>query len=244
MQRVAVTTAALLLAMSRVAPADAPAKRHLVYAFTVGVASDQHDQDSSVRYNGMNGAGGQAVYGTGDTSYKGNASDSGQITVDYQGIEADGGLVVSVAEAARDRTSAASTCVVYASTNVRCLGNLVNPEEFSVLRTLAPKFFDPSALDANRHWKVVAEAAGVEINFTATPQGGTVMTIDSQRNEKRGNGESTAATAKYTYDYSRDLPTQLKEYTTLREQSGVGKYTNITVDVTANLVSDSLAPKS
>jgi hypothetical protein len=230
------------LGCERIAQADPPSKRHLVYSFTVGVVSDQHAKDAAVQYNGMNASGGQPVFGTGDTSYKGNASDKGEITVDYLGIEADGGLVVNVAETARtNRTAASNTCVVYANTNVICGATNTNPEEYSILRTLSPRFFDPTALDANRHWKVNNESAGVSIDFIATPAGTGVVTIDSQRSVKSKSGDTTQATAKYAYELTRFLPDTIKEYTTMRLESGVGQYTNITIDVQANLTSDSLA---
>jgi hypothetical protein len=224
--------------------ADTPSKRHLVYTFSVGVLSDQHAQSSAVSYSGLatGHTDSSPVFGTGDTSYKGNASDKGEITVDYQGIEADGGLVVSVAEAARtNRTAPATTCVIYANTNVLCAGSNVYPEELSVVRALSPRFFDPSALDKNRHWKVSAGNGVVVIDFTATPTGTGLVSIDSQRVEKTKSGDTTQATAQYDYDFTKFVPTTLKEYTTMRQETGVGQYTNITIDVRATLTSDSLA---
>lgn len=242
MRRLLFFSVVVVLTATLAVQALAGSKRHLVYNFTVGVMSDEHAKDAAVQYNGMSAGGGQPVYGTGDTSYRGTASDSGQVVVDYEGVEADGGLVVTVEETARtNRTSAATPCVVYANTNVVCGGSNVNPEEITVLRTLSPKFFDPTLLDANRHWHVTVGRSGVAIDFTASPLGVGLMTINSQRSEKSKGGDSIDATASYTYAYERCLATTLKEYTTERHELGVGQYTNVTIDVTASLVSDSLA---
>lgn len=178
---------------------------------------------------------------TGDSSQSGTASDKGEITVDYGGVEADGGLVVTVAETARtNRTALPNTCVVYANTNIICGTGTTNPEELAIIRTLSPKFFDPSALDANRHWHVAQESAGVSIDFTAKP-GGDGMTIDSQRTEKSKSGDSLTATASYAYDTAHFAPKSLKEYTQIRTQSMPGQYMNVITDITASLVSDSAA---
>lgn len=224
------------------AQAQAPPKRHLVFSYTVGIVSDQHEKSSAVTFSGSaNGGNGGNMFGTGDNAYKGQASDKGQITADIGGVEADGGLIVTISETGRDRNSAPTTCVVYATTNVICPGTTFFPEEVSIIRVLSPKFFDPAALDAKRHWNVNAAGGGVNIDFTATPQGADVVQIDSQRNEKTPQGDTTNATAKYTYAFTRLVPTSLKEYTTIRQELGPGQYANVTLDVTADLVSDSSA---
>lgn len=246
MQRLLFLLAVLSIAFS-VSPASASADqpaaiRHLVYTFDVGVQSDSHDTDSAVRFNGTaNGGNGGEVTGTGDTSYGGVGSDMGQILVDVQGIETDGGLVVSVSEKAKNyRNAGATACVVYANTNVVCGVGTVNPEEISVLRTLSPHFFDPSYLDAKKHWHEGSDAAGIGIDYTVTAMNNDVVTIDAQRSEKfqgssRGSQESTA---KYTYDMDKLMPTSITEYTTIRVETGPGQYSNITIDLKANLASD------
>jgi hypothetical protein len=221
---VAITT----LGCGRIALADAPSKRHLVYDFTVGVSSTQHFNSSQA--------------GTGDNAIAGVVADKGQISVDYLGVESDGGLVVNVSEAAHaTRTLAATTCVVYANTNVLCGSANVNPEEYSIIRTLSPKFFDATALDANRHWKVEVANAGVSIDFTAAPGANGVLSIDSKRVEKSVSGDLTNAEGKYTYEIARFLPTSIKEYTKMHQQSRPGAYADITIDLQATLTSDSLA---
>src|SRR5215469_15827976 len=108
---------AMIAATLSTAQADSSSKRHLVYSFTIGVQSDQHmnqvmDSRSNQYVQSMN---------SGDSSQKGAASDRGEITVDYGSVEADGGLVVTVAETARtNRTAQPNTCVVYPNTSTIC----------------------------------------------------------------------------------------------------------------------------
>ncbi|MBV8638339.1 MAG: hypothetical protein JO322_09655 [Candidatus Eremiobacteraeota bacterium] len=244
MQRLLFLLAVLSIAFS-VSPASAAAdqpaaQRHLVYTFDVGIQNDSHDTNSAVRFNGEGN--GSVVTGTGDTQYQGTGSDMGQISVDVQGVETDGGLVVSVSEQAKKyRTAGATTCVVYANTNVVCGAGTVNPEEISVMRTLSPHFFDSTALDAKKHWHEGSDAAGIGIDYTVMGIDNGIVTIDAQRNEKfQGSTRgTTSSTAKYTYDMNKLMPTAITEYTTIREETGPGQYSNITIDLKATLATDS-----
>jgi hypothetical protein len=218
---------------------DAP-QRHLVYNFTVGVQNDTHDTDSQLKLNNVTGGN---VEGTGDTSYLGVASDSGTIPVDVFGVEPDGGLVVKVSENGTrgDRKAAAVECVVYPTTNVICASGEVFPEELAVVRTLSPKFFDPSSLDARHHWHEGNDAAGVSLDFTAGTPAGTVVPISENDDEKvqGGQGSTLHGTDTYSYDMAKNVSTQLKEYDTIRKQMGPGQYSNIIIDITATLATDS-----
>ncbi len=218
------------------ASADTPAsKRHLVYSFNVGITNDTREATSAIA----------AVTGrsnSGQASYNGMASDKGEITVDISGVEPDGGLVLTVSETARTNRSAAPvTCVVYSNTNVLCGSGQVNPEETAIIRTLSPKFFDPSALDAKRHWHIEGGNGSVEMDFTVTPQSNGMLTIDGERKETIGgaNRGTVSASAKYVYDSAKYMPQSLTEYTTIRQETGPGQFANITTDITAQLVSDS-----
>ncbi len=220
----------------------ASTERHLVYDFTVGVQTSNTSQTSAAQETQ-----GGNVPGYGYNDMAAGDSDKGQISVDVKGVEADGGLVVDVSETSvrSNRGSAASTCVVYPNTNVMCGAADVHPEAVSVLRTLSPKFFDPGALDANRHWQVSNPAAGVTIDFRAGPSaGGPTVTIDAERVEKYTNGSSVNSNAKYAYDLTKLVPTSLTEYQTIRQQNGAGAYSTVTFDTTATLVSDSGSGKS
>ncbi|HTZ55073.1 MAG TPA: hypothetical protein VMB20_08400 [Candidatus Acidoferrum sp.] len=239
--RIIPALAAIALAISAVpAAAQQTVERHLVYNFTVGVQNDTHDTDASSRH--VNDAGGANANGTGDTSYEGIASDSGTIPVDVFGVEPDGGLVVKVSESGThgSRNAAAVECVVYPTTNTICASGQVYPEELAVIRTLSPKFFDPSALDAKHHWHQGSDAAGVSLDFIAGPPAGTVVPISEDDNEKVSGiqGSTLHGTDTYSYDMAKSVSTQLKEYDTIRKQTGPGQYSNIVIDITAQLATD------
>lgn len=214
--------------------AQAKPTRHLVYDFTVGTKSDSIAQNDEM------------ATGSATSDLGGSGSDAGQVIVDISGVEPDGGLVLAVSETSRSNHAAKpATCVVYANTNVVCGAGDVHPEETSVIRTLSPKFFDASNLDAHHHWQVSNAAAGVTIDFTATPNAdGSSVAIASERHEKASNGNSVDAEGKYAYDMAKLLPTSLSEYQTIRQQNGAGAYTTIIIDVTAKLASDSGLAKS
>jgi hypothetical protein len=215
-------------------------QRHLVFDFSVGVQNDTHDTDASSKFS--NDAGGANVNGTGDTSYLGIASDKGTIPVDVFGVEPDGGLVVKVSENGQNvRKAAPVECVVYPTTNVICASGQVYPEELAVIRTLSPKFFDPSTLDAKHHWHQGSDAAGVSLDFTAGTPAGTIVPISENDDEKVAGGQSSTmhGTDNYSYDMSKNVSTQLKEYDTIRKQMGPGQYANIIIDITAQLATDS-----
>jgi hypothetical protein len=236
--------AVLALAVTALpAVAQQTIQRRLVYSFTVGVQNDTHDTDSQLKENGTanRGAGGDTS-GTGDTSYMGVASDKGTIPVDVFGVEPDGGLVVRVSEVGQNvRKAAPVECVVYPTTNVICASGEVFPEELAVIRTLSPKFFDPSALDAKHHWHQGSDAAGVSLDFVAGTPAGTVVPISEIDDEKVAGGQSSTmhGTDTYSYDMAKNVSTQLKEYDTIRKQTGAGQYSNIIIDITAQLATDS-----
>ena len=225
MYRLLSSIAMLGIALSCVTTASAQEiKRTLVFNYSVGVQNTTRLQSDSSQA---------------DVNH--NASDKGTITVGIEGVEADGGLVTSVSEKSLSGTRSSSpvTCVVYPSTNIVCATGVVQPEEYSVLRPLSPKFFDPTALDANRHWKVAD--GGVTIDFTATPQSSGLIDINAQRTEKMSGAQrgSVEATAKYVYDMGRLTPVSLTEYQTIRAETGAGTFGNLTVDFSATLATDS-----
>lgn len=208
--------------MQALAGAQTQPQRQLVYSYTVGVNNSSSDSSMS-QYS---------------DNTSNSTSDLGQITVGIIGVEADGGLVITVAENGRsNRTVAPATCVVYSSTNVECGAQVVTPEETSVVRALNPKFFDTSALDAKRHWRIAPAGSGVTIDYAATPVQNGVTTISGTRDESAQN-TTTHSEMTYTYDTSKLLPTQVKEYETVRVQAPTQQSTS-TVDITASLVSDS-----
>ena len=220
-------------------------QRHLVYDFSVGVQNDSHDTDASQKLL----TGGGTAYGTGDTDYASLVSDDGTIDVNVFGLEPDGGLVVKVDEHAlrTNRTLEPVECVIYPTTNTVCGAGQVNPEEMAVLRTLSPKFFDPSALDSKHHWHEGSNAAGVSLDFTAGTPNGNVVPISLDDDETVGGiqGSTLHGSDTYSYDMAKTITTQLKEYDTIRKQTGAGQYTNTVIDITATLATDtSVAAKN
>jgi hypothetical protein len=235
-----VLVASLVCAVATPAFAQEQPLRHLVYSFTIGVQNDTHDTNANGRSYDSSGM--ITAVGTGDTSYKGVGSDKGTIAVDVMNEEPDAGLVVKVSEDGQNtRKAAAVECVVYPTTNVVCGSGEVFPEELAVIRTLSPKFFNPSALDAQHHWHQGNTDAGVSLDFMAGTPAGTIVPISETDDEKvqGGQGSMLHGTDTYSYDTAKDIPTQLKEYDTVRKQMGPGQYSNIVIDITAQLATDS-----
>jgi hypothetical protein len=238
MQRMFLSASAVLGIVVFCSPAAALAQaqptRHLVYNFSVGIKQDSVQENNEM------------ATGAETSDLGGSNSDKGQIMVDVSGVEPDGGLVVIVSEAARGNHSAKPvTCVVYPDTSEVCGAGDVHPEETVVLRTLSPKFFDASNLDANHHWQVANAGAGVKIDFTANPGAdGVSVAITAERVQKATNGNTEVANAKYAYDTTKLIPTSLSEYQTLRQQNGAGAYSTTVIDTTATLASDSGLAKS
>jgi len=212
-----------LLASTLIAAASP--QRVLVYSFSVGINNRSVDSAMGEQSNVQNN----------------EVSDTGTITVSALGLEADGGLVVNVAEQARtNRTSAPATCVIYSNTNVVCGASVMTPEETSVLRSLNPKFLDPTALDAKGHWHI-APGPGVSIDFTASKAGDGLSisgTMDEDSSQGTVHSEMT-----YSYDPASAVTTKVHEYQTIRQTSGTSNAVT-TVEVDANLTSDSMASKS
>ncbi len=211
-----------LLASVLVGVATTPV-RTLVYSFTVGVTNASSDASMATQSNNT----------------RGQTSDLGTITITVRGVEPDGGLVVDIAEAARtNRSVAPATCVTYSSTNVIC-GATVTPEETSVLRTLNPKFFDPSALDTKGHWSIATPASsGVTIDYIAA-KSATPGSVDISGTRDEKSPQTTVhSEMTYAYDTAKLVSTQVKEYQTIRVNQGAQRSV-ITVDITANLTTDS-----
>ncbi|HET9028734.1 MAG TPA: hypothetical protein VFN49_01040, partial [Candidatus Aquilonibacter sp.] len=127
--------------MLLVAPLGARAQslRHLVYTFTVGINSSQHDTTAANGISSMAAPGeSNQILSSGDNAYNGEVSDKGEISLDIVGMRPDGGLVVTANESAKERHERDDTCVVYASTNALCTDPATYQEIYAVIRTLSP----------------------------------------------------------------------------------------------------------
>jgi len=211
------------LLASMLIAADAP-ERVLVYSFNVGINNRNTD----------------TAMGEYTNVQRNVNSDLGTITVSVIGLEADGGLVVNVAESARtNRSVAPATCVIYSNTNVVCGTAVVTPEETSVLRSLNPKFLDPTTLDAKGHWHM-APGHGVTIDYTLNKDADG-FSVSGTRDENAAQG-TVHSEMTYGYDPAKVVATSVHEYETIRQLSGTSAGLS-TIEVQATLTSDSLSPK-
>jgi hypothetical protein len=109
----------------------------------------------------------------------------------------------------------------------------------SVLRSLNPKFYDASSVDSKGQWHVGDSSGPVSITFSAAKGTGSMLEITADRLEQGGPPTyKSNSNAKYAYDTAAAVAKSLTEYQTIRQQQGAGKYANITVDVTAQLATD------
>jgi len=141
----ALTIAGVFVASSAaMSPAqENPPIRHLVYDFAVGIESTLTVHDSGIGQGGERGGPPGIPSGTGVNDVRGGTSDEGTITVDVRQQSADGGLVVSVSEVAKNaRTAKPALCALYGyNLTVVCDPNVkINEEEIALLRVLGRNF--------------------------------------------------------------------------------------------------------
>ncbi len=228
--------------------------RHLVYNFSVGIQSDTRavatlppQATEPVVRQGGSGApiNDQGPRGQTTTSSEssGVASDSGAINVDVFTPQADGGLHVRVSEASRSNHTAPVDCIVYPSTSVDC-GARISAEAALVLSTLSPQFFQPSMLDAKNHWSPSTNVPDLSLDFSASAPKGSVVWITEDRNQKfsGGTGGTLRGSATFTYDTVKRVSTDIKDHETLQRGES-GQSSNLTIDTTATLTSDSETAK-
>jgi hypothetical protein len=254
--RTLILTSAMAMLLASPANAQESPTRHLVYNFTIGVQSDSHAIVAAAPQlpaGGEVGGGpsvahindqGPATKSATSTESSGVASDGGTITVDVFSPQADGGLHVRVSEASRHNTTKPIDCIVYPSTSVNCDTRISN-EAALVLSTLSPTFFQPAALDARNHWSEGANVPGLTLDFTASAPSGSIVSITEERNQKftSGTGGTLRGTATFTYDTVKRVSTDVKDHETLQQGEG-GQSSNLTVNITATLTSDSGTAKN
>jgi len=256
--RVAAIAAALTMAFGATATADTPAPvRHLVYDFTYSNTQTQTAHDSGISSSdsdakgavGSSGSLAAAAPSSGMAQSSAAASDRGQIVVDINRVQPDGGLVVSISENAHDKRSALpATCVVYGNTNMVCdTSKQINTEELALLRVLGSNFVDPAQIDAKNHWRVDQSGATNSdvADYSIAATNGNVMKIASLRVLKETGAQGFTATTNgtITYDAQRLVPLGLIEDEILRQNGGMGSYTEVRTQTGLSLVSDSAASK-
>ena len=231
--------AALAAAPCLAAPAPL---RHLVYKFNVGI-----QLSSTVHDSGFSGGGGGGGAGVSDN--RASSADEGQIVVDITGVSADGGVVVSVSEIAKNaRSSQPATCVVYGSNlAIICDPNgKVNDEEFVIVRFIGKNFVAPGST-TGAHWQVSDELpAGSETNtFTVTGAQNGSLTINEDRVQKIAGAhpfdQTTNGTIAYNTNYT--VPTTVHEIGVKRQNQGAQDYVTTRTFTDLSLVSDSMGAK-
>ena len=244
MNKFLLSTLTAALAATTVAPslaAGAPL-RHIVYNFKIGIQQSTTQHDS-----GFSGGGGGVGSGVSDS--KSATADEGQIVVDVTGSSADGGLVISVSENAKEqRSSVPATCVVYgANLAIVCDPNgKVNDEEFSIIRYIGKNFIAPGATAVGSKWRVGDNlSAGNEINdFVVTAANGPMLTINEDRTQKvsGAHGFDQTITGTIGYNAMYTVPTALHEQTIRRQNQGAQDYMTVRVFTDLTLASDSAQP--
>jgi hypothetical protein len=249
----ALALSALVAVTAGAPPAGAPL-RHLVYTFSWGTSNTTEVHTSGMG-DGSPGSSGTTMgaptssgSASGLSSFNASVNDKGTITVDVLREQPnDHGLVVTVSEQAQDNRSAATaTCVVFGNTDVICDPNAkINYEELTLLRFLGSNFVDPNQIDAKQHWKV-GESNGtyaISADYTIASNANGVMKIDEDRIVSPTKTESSTINATIGYDFNRQIPTAITEYSIERRERGE-QYTTVKTETVLNLQADSMAAKT
>lgn len=237
--RFTISLAAAAALTASVAQADGAAPiRHLVYNFDVTLSTTATMHDS-----GIGGDGGPS----GSTDYHSGTSDEGTITVDVLQVQPDTGLVVQIAEQARNRRDAVPTeCVTYGNGAVVCdqSHGQLNEEEMTLLRFLGRNFINKALIDAKNHWQYGASDAqsSETSDYTLGAKHGDIVGITYQRllkvNGARGYDATTDGSM--SYNQTLNLPVSVKEETVTRKNTGPGNYDTTRQDMTFSLAQDSM----
>lgn len=237
--RFSISLAAAAALTASVALADGPAPiRHLTYKFDITLSTTSTVHDSGIGGDGP---------ASGSSEFHGGSSDEGTITVDVMQVQPDSGLVVQVAEQARNRRDAVPTmCVVYGNGATVCdqsKGQL-NEEEMTLLRFLGRNFVNPALMDAKKHWQYASsDAQAKESNdYTITKSTGDVLDIAYQRVLNVGGVGAFDATTdgSLTYNQKLSVPVSVSEETTTRKNTGAGNYDTVRQQMAFSLTGDSM----
>jgi len=237
---IAAVTALLFSCFVPAAAEAAFAPYQLVYSFTWGTQTDLEVHSSGIDSQ----AGANA--GSGVTDFTGGIGDRGTITVGVIAEQPDNGLVIKVSEQAeKTRSAPAASCVVYGTTGVICDPNaVVNPEEMTLIRFLAPNFVDPGSIDAHQHWDIqnATSQYSLRADYQIAKNADGIMTIDETREIKQQQPSIATTNVNTTigYDFNRTIPTSVNEYSIERSQADMGQYQKVKTQTVLDLKSDSL----
>jgi hypothetical protein len=221
----------------------------LVYNFSYSASqniSARDAQDNAEQVGPSQGGGYGLVGGSnGISHYGGSLTDQGTMTVDIISKQPDGGLVVSISENGENiRRAPPATCVVYGSTQVICDPNkTVYTEEYTLLRFLGSNFVDPNQLDAKKHWTIAQNGNDINVaaDYTIDSDENGVMQIGEKRTIKDlGVGHlTTNIETQIGYDFSRSIPTSVKEYAQQYTDAGIKGTSRTIYQTTLTLASSS-----
>jgi hypothetical protein len=214
----------------------------LVYAFTYSSAEDVYARDSQNPAEAIDPG---ARNGSGASHYHGALADKGTMTLHLLRQQPDGALVLTISEQGEDiRRAPPAECVVYGNTHVLCDPNkTLYTEEYTLLRFLGRNFVDPNQLDANHHWAIAQDSAGLNVHadYVVNSTSDGKMQITETRSLRRTGGGSltTDIQTKIGYDFVKSLPTSIDEYVTQRRDNGVTGTTTTVYQTTLTLVESS-----
>lgn len=189
--------------------------------------------------------GGSGGADSGMVDNTGGSSDKGTIVVDVVREQPDSGLVIVVSEQGQEtRKAPPATCVVFNDTTTICDPNQkVTAEELTLLRFLGAHFVDPSNLDAKGHWHVERDGASSTVaDYTISKNNNGVMTIDEVRVVKESSAKPLTTNINSTigYDFNKNVPTSVTEYSIQRSEQGE-QYNTVKSETTLSLQTDSMA---
>lgn len=230
--------AAVALTASAALAGGAKPIRHLTYTFNIALSTTATVHDSGIGGDGP---------ASGSSDYRAGTTDQGTISVDVLQVQPDTGLVVQVAEQARNRRDATPTmCVVYGNGATICdqTKGQLNEEEMTLLRFLGRNFVNHALIDAHNHWQYASSDPNAkETNdYTITKTNGDLLDIAYQRVlNVTGAGAFDATTdGSLTYNQNLSMPVSIKEETTTRRNTGMGNYDTSRQDMTFTLAQDSM----
>jgi len=236
------------LALLGATPANKPLRR-LVFRFTYGDTNDMTMHSSGIGDAGdAKGAPSTGSGGSGIGDFVARVADRGTIDVTVKATQPDGGLIVSVAEKARNtRTALPATCIVYSNTTVLCdRTKKVNLEEMELLAYLGQDFVNPVQIDANGHWGFQSSGPhdSMKAGYTIRSHQGSNFLIDMTRTYSQSglDAYTSNTTGHFTYDAMRTVPTAIVESVVTRRQGSFGKNVTDRTEVSYTLIDDSMAP--
>jgi hypothetical protein len=171
-----------------------------------------------------------------------SATRTGKITVEFTGVQPDKGIVLSISEQSNDGSVASANCVVYGNTSFICDPTKhLAPEEYTVLRFLGANFVDPNQLDAQQHWRIIQNVAGLDqtADYTIKHNDDGALTIDEALVLKPKGAPSTDIASTIDYDFTHSVPKAIDEHLTQSQPAGASGSSNDQTHTTLELISDS-----